>query len=60
MNYEDVPKMRSIYPFLEGSTKEEVISLLQESISKAPDDVEFAMACRLELLWRSKQAERQS
>lgn len=55
MNYSDIPKIRERYPFLESSTKLEVISLLAETVLKCPDDTEFADACRLELLWRDKQ-----
>ena len=53
MSYYDVPKMHEIYPFLSSSSNEEVLMLLEASLN----DKEFADACRLELMWRSKQKE---
>lgn len=58
MQYKDVPIMRSKYPFLEKASESEVVSLLVETCQVAPNDKEFADACRLELLFRGKEKEK--
>jgi len=57
MQYEDVPIMRAKYPFLETASELEVVSLLDATCRLAPEDKEFADACRLELMYRSKKKE---
>ena len=57
MQYSDVPKMREQYPFLAECSDREVMALLLETSEKCPGDTGFSNACRLELMYRSKQRE---
>lgn len=57
MIYEDMPKARQKYPFLESSTRDEILMLLTATMKDHPEDTVFSDACRLELLFRLKQAE---